>query len=237
MTIAYDPTLVMLSAFVAIIGSLTGLALASAYDAPHSSFSFDSLAKGAVVIGGSIWSMHFIAMLAVQFPVPVDYNFSGTAISLAIAILLTGVGLYIVSAKRLGLLSIPVAALLMGSGIGSMHYIGMNAIRGCGIAYDLQLVAVSVIVAIVASGIALWFVFRERGAVETLLGGLVLGLAITGMHYTGMYATSFFPITSTIDITSPLLSQVALALLVASAALGICGVYMFLFARMLIEER
>jgi hypothetical protein len=52
-----------------------------------------------------------------------------------------------------------------------------------------------------------------------------------------MYATSFFPITSTIDITSPLLSQVALALLVASAALGICGVYMFLFARMLIEER
>jgi NO-binding membrane sensor protein with MHYT domain len=181
----------MLSAFVAIIGSLTGLALASAYDAPHSSFSFDSLAKGAVVIGGSIWSMHFIAMLAVQFPVPVDYNVSGTAISLAIAILLTGVGLYIVSAKRLGLLSIPVAALLMGSGIGGMHYIGMNAIRGCGIAYDLQLVAVSVIVAIVAS-IALWFVFRERGAVETF-GGLVLGLAITGCIIRDV-RTSFFPI-------------------------------------------
>jgi NO-binding membrane sensor protein with MHYT domain len=124
----------------------------------------------------------------------------------------------------------------MGSGIAGMHYLGMNAIRGCGLTYDVDGVAVSVAVAIGASAIALWFAFRERSAFETLLGGVVLGLAISGMHYTGMYATSYYPISISFDIGAPLLSQTALALSVAAAALSICSIYLFLFSSMLIRE-
>ena len=236
MSIVYDPTLVMLSVFVAIIGSLTGLAFTYGYNSRSILFSPKSLMKGAIIIGGSIWSMHFIATLAVQFPVAVDYNSTETLLSLCVAVFFTGVGLSIASTKRFGLSRIPAAGLLMGSGIAGMHYLGMNATRGCGVTYDFAGVALSVGVAIGASAIALWFAFRERNAFETLLGGVVLGLAISGMHYTGMYATSYYPISVSFDIGAPLLSQTVLALSVAAATLAICSIYLFLFSSMLIRE-
>jgi NO-binding membrane sensor protein with MHYT domain len=71
---------------------------------------------------------------------------------------------------------------------------------------------------------------------ETLIGGVVLGLAIAGMHYTGMYATSFYPLSVSFDIGAPLLSQTALALSVAAASLAICGIYLLVFSSMLIRE-
>ena len=236
MSITYDPTLVMLSVFVAIIGSLTGLAFTFGYNASSMLFSPKSLTRGAIIIGGSIWSMHFVAMLAVKFPVAVNYNSTETLLSLCVAVFFTGVGLYIASTKRSGLLRIPAAGVLMGSGIACMHYLGMSAIRGCGLTYDFDGVALSVAVAIGASAIALWFAFRQRNAFETLLGGVVLGLAISGMHYTGMYATSYYPITISFDIGAPLLSQTTLALSVAAATLAICSIYLFLFSSMLIRE-
>jgi diguanylate cyclase len=236
MSIAYDPTLVMLSVFVAIIGSLTGLAFTFGYNAPSLIHSPRSLTQGAVIIGGSIWSMHFIAMLAVKLQVAVNYNSTETLLSLCVAIFFTGIGLSIASTKRFGSFRIPIAGVLMGSGIGAMHYLGMNAIRGCGLAYDPGGVALSLVVAIVASTIALWFAFRERNALQTLFGGVVLGLAIAGMHYTGMYATSYYPVSISFEVGAPLLSQTALALSVAGATLGLCSIYLFLFSSMLIEE-
>jgi diguanylate cyclase len=89
MFIIYDPTLVLLSIFVAIIGSLTGLALTFGYDAPSMVFAPKSLIRGAVIIGGSIWSMHFVAMLAVKFPVAISYNSLETLLSLCVAIFFT----------------------------------------------------------------------------------------------------------------------------------------------------
>lgn len=237
MSVVYDPTLVLLSVFVAIIGSLTGLALTFGYDAPSMFFAPKSLLRGAVIIGGSIWSMHFIAMLAVKLPVAISYNSPETLLSLCVAIFFTGIGLAIASSRSLGFFRIPLAGVLMGSGIAGMHYLGMRAITGCGLAFDFNGVALSIGVAILASAIALWFAFRTRGAFETLAGGIVLGLAIAGMHYTGMYATSFYPAAVSIDIGAPVISQTMLALLVAAATLLICGIYLFLFSSMLIEER
>jgi len=89
MSIAYDPTLVMLSVFVAMIGSLTGLALTFGRDATEA-LSSKSLVRSAIVIGGSIWSMHFIAILAVKIPAAIDYNSTETLLSLCVAILFTG---------------------------------------------------------------------------------------------------------------------------------------------------
>ncbi len=236
MSVVYDPILVLLSVFVAILGSLTGVAVTFGYDGSTVHLSPKSLVRGAAIIGGSIWSMHFIAMLAVKFPVPIDYNSTETLLSLAVAILFTGIGFTLASTKALGPLKIPVAAVIMGSGIGAMHYLGMYAVTGCGITYDYNWVAASLGVAIVASGVALWFAFRKRGAIETLFGGVVLGLAIAGMHYTAMYATSFYPIVITFDIGTPVLSQAALGLSVAAATVIICGYYLFLFSSMLSSE-
>ena len=236
MSIAYDPTLVMLSIFVAIIGSLTGVAVTFGGDGSPVHLSPKSLIRGGAIIGGSIWSMNFIAMLAVKFPIPINYSFVETLLSLCVAIFFTTVGLTIASVKALRALKIPAAAAIIGSGIGSTHYLGMGAIRGYGITYDVNWVALSLAVAITASWVALWFTFRRHGAIQTLLAGVVLGVAIAGMHYIGMYAASFYQLAAAPDAGAPVLSQAALGFSVAAATLIICGYYLFLFSSMLTRE-
>lgn len=238
MTVSYDPTLVMLSILIAIAGTLTGLAVTAGYSRGGRRNYAASLVKGAVVIGGSIWSMHFVAMLAVRLPVPVSYNIIETLFSLYIAITGTLFGLFLVSRHRLGAMSVPVGGLCMGAAIGGMHYLGMDAMRGCGISYMLSGVIASVIIAVAASAIALWFTFRKRGAKETLAGGLMLGIAIPSMHYTAMIATSFGRL-SRISISSvePLLSQDMLGYIITSATFVICGLFLFLFSSLAFSGR
>lgn len=221
MVVNYQPILVLLSILVAIVGSLTSLALTSgSHDADEESWEAGfSLANGGLIMGTTIWSMHFVAMMAVQLPVLINYNIVETILSIAIAISVTSMGLYIVSKRRLGFFSIPGAAVLMGLGIASMHYLGMGAIRGCNLAYDRTLVAASIAIAIVASMAALWFAFYKRSVLTTLAGGVVQGLAIASMHYTAMAATFFIPLDAPVGLTTPLFAQDLLAFMIAGAML------------------
>jgi NO-binding membrane sensor protein with MHYT domain len=220
MTVTYQPVLVLLSIGVAILRSLTALALTSgSNDAEGDSWltSF-ALANGALIMGGTIWSMHFIAMMAVDFPIVVNYNLIETIASICIAIIATGTGLYLTSTHKFGNWSIPVGGVFMGLGIAGMHYLGMSAIRGCGLAYDFRLVAASVGIAVGASMAALWFAFYKRGFFTTLAGGVVQGLAIASMHYTAMAATFFVPLGVSVELATPLFAQSLLAYMIA------CGI-------------
>jgi NO-binding membrane sensor protein with MHYT domain len=230
---------VLLSIAVAIIGSLTALALTSGLhdgdgDSLEASFS---LANGGLIMGTTIWSMHFIAMMAVQFPVLINYNIIETVLSIGVAICATATGLYVVSNRRLGKFSIPGAGILMGLGIGSMHYLGMGAIRGCGLDYDPALVAASVAIAITASMAALWFAFYRRTIVTTLAGGVVQGLAIASMHYTAMDATSFVPVDVASNLATPLFAQDLLAFMIAGAIGVVCAGNLALLAFMSMQQK
>ena len=239
MVVSYQPVLVLLSIAVAIIGSLTALALTSgSHDVDNKSWEASfSLANGSLIMGTTIWSMHFIAMMAVQFPVLINYNIIETVLSIGIAIGATATGLYIVSNRWLGAFSIPGAGTLMGIGIGSMHYLGMGAIRGCGLDYDWILVAASVFIAITASMAALWFAFYRRTILTTLAGGIVQGLAICSMHYTGMAATFFVPLNASADLTIPLFTQNLLAFMIAGAMLVVCTGNLALLGLVAVQQR
>jgi NO-binding membrane sensor protein with MHYT domain/hemoglobin-like flavoprotein len=215
MTVFYQPVLVLLSIGVAILGSLTALALTALSQEEDASQKGFMLANGALIMGATIWSMHFVAMMAVEFPIVVNYSLLETLGSVAIAIVATGIGLYIASSSAMGKLSIPFGGVLMGLGIGGMHYLGMGAIRGCGLAYDLRLVAASVAIAISASTAALWFAFYKRTVLMSLGGGIVQGLAIASMHYTAMAATYFVPLGVDFEISKPIFAQSVLAYMIA----------------------
>ena len=86
-------------------------------------------------------------------------------------------------------------AVAMGSGIWSMHFIGMLAyslpIR---LSYDLGITLLSLLAAIVVSAFALFVVTRKTLTIAHLLGGgLLMGLGICGMHYMGMHALRMDP--------------------------------------------
>ncbi|MGQ8871395.1 EAL domain-containing protein [Paenibacillus sp. TSA_86.1] len=87
-------------------------------------------------------------------------------------------------------------AISMGLGIWSMHFVGMIAfVLPMHVSYSMDKVILSVLLAIVASGVALEFAGRRSNQMSKLvIAGLLLTAGITSMHYVGMAAMSI-PIT------------------------------------------
>lgn len=106
-----------------------------------------------------------------------------------------------------------------------MHYIGMAAMRAdATMAYDAALVSLSVVIAVVASGVALWLAFNLRGVPLRILAASVMGAAISGMHYTGMAAVGLTAAPDAASVTAPVLSQPLLASIIAVATFLIFGI-------------
>jgi len=201
MTGNYNSWLVLLSIVVATVASYVALDLASRVAATQGTRSSRYwLFGGALSMGTGIWSMHFIGMLAFQLPIQMSYNIPITLASLLIAAIASGFALYSISHGSLSWRRLLLAGLLMGIGIAAMHYTGMAAMElNPPVRYSPSIFTASVVIAIVASMVALWIAFQLR--TETILSAfwkkagsaVVMGVAITGMHYTGMAAAVFAP--------------------------------------------
>ncbi|ROM83913.1 histidine kinase [Pseudomonas brassicacearum] len=86
-------------------------------------------------------------------------------------------------------------ALAMGVGVWSMHFIGMLAFSlPVRLGYDTSITALSLLIAILSCGFALWLVSQPRlPACQLAFGALVMGAGISAMHYTGMAALRMQP--------------------------------------------
>jgi NO-binding membrane sensor protein with MHYT domain/two-component sensor histidine kinase len=188
----YDPYLVALSIVVAVLASYTALDLGGRVAAARGLARRVWLAAAAITMGGGIWSMHFVAMLAFIMPTPMSYDIGLTTLSLVVAIFVTGGGFYVISRDSGSPLRLVLSGIFMGLGIAAMHYIGMAAMREhVELSYDRIFVALSLIIAIGASAAALWLAFRTTDLGQKLIAAAVMGLAISGMHYTAMGGTTF----------------------------------------------
>lgn len=199
MTGHYDFGLVFFSIFIAVIASFVTIDLSSRVATARGSNSAKYwLVGGSISMGMGIWAMHFVGMLAFSLPIPMSYDLWITLASLLVAIAASGLALYTLSLDRLEMRWLLISGTLMGIGIASMHYLGMEAMRiSPSIVFDPGLVAISILIAIGASITALWVAFQLRienifsGFGKKFSGALVMGIAISGMHYTGMKAASF----------------------------------------------
>jgi diguanylate cyclase (GGDEF)-like protein len=225
----YNPWLVVASLLVAMLASYTALDMAGRVTASQGRAARWWLAGGSVAMGIGIWSMHFVGMLAFSLPVPMGYDPTITILSLLITIASSAFALWIVCQNDLSWLRLCVGALLMGAGVCSMHYTGMAAMRMMPpIHYIPSLFILSCVIAVAASGAALWIAFHLRSRtthIRRLRAGaaVVMGIAIAGMHYTGMAAAQF-PAGSTCYMGRTGMTSNWLALLIivfASAVLSI----------------
>ena len=193
----YDYRWVTLSVIIAILAAYASLDLGGRVTAARGSVRSIWLAGGASAMGIGIWSMHYIGMLAFVLPIPVSYDWPTVLVSLIAAVIASAVALFVVSRPTMGWLERIVGSVLMGGGIASMHYIGMEAMRLAAMChYSPPLVTLSVVLAIVISFVALWLTFNFREDAESrrwqkLSSAIVMGGAIAGMHYTGMAAVTF----------------------------------------------
>ncbi|MBN9531638.1 MAG: response regulator [Alphaproteobacteria bacterium] len=225
MTLAHshDHALVVLSYVVAFFASYTALDMGGRLAIASSPASRRLwLAGSSVVLGGGIWSMHFIAMLAFTVTVPVSYDIGLTLLSLVIAIALTAVGFHLVE-TRLTPTRLVAAGIIVGAGVAAMHYTGMAAVVLPGrLIYSPVLVAASGLIAVVAATAALYLALSVRRIGPKLAAAAIMGVAICGMHYTGMAAMTVSADPTALQTMSSSLSRPLLALAVA------CGTFLIL---------
>ena len=218
----YDPVLVGLSVAVAIFASYASLLLTQSISSATSSATRHFwTAIGGLCLGGGIWAMHFVGMLAFSLPCTTSYNATVTFLSTIPGVLASTLAIRIISHPTLSSKRLVFGGLLMGIGIGAMHYAGMAAMRLDGmIRYDLWLFLLSIGVAVAMATLALWLKFWmfalpgrwRRWA--TPVSALVLGLAVSGMHYTAMAAAYFIQVGEPGSAVTPGLSTLFLASIV-----------------------
>jgi NO-binding membrane sensor protein with MHYT domain/two-component sensor histidine kinase len=229
--------LVLLSVIVATMASFVALVLAiRVAPSQRRVRHWISLALGVLAIGSGIWTMHFIGMLGFRLPAPVSYDIWLTLLSLALAVAGSGFSLAMAARDPVGTGKLIGSGALIGIAIVSMHYTGMAAMRMVPpIRYDLPLVALSILIAVAASVLALWNARRLRSeslsaAFWQRAGSAALqGSAIYGMHYTGMAAATFARGSVSAVHTRQLLNPTTLAVVLGAASL------VFLMAMLLVS--
>ncbi|MBB4867702.1 PAS domain S-box-containing protein [Pseudomonas nitritireducens] len=193
----HNAALVLLSVLIAIFTSTMALQLAGVARMSRNRFYRQlAIGTGAVALGGGVWSMHFIGMLSFQLCAAVRYDPLITLLSGLPSLFASWIALNLLAQRNVSQLQFIGGGVLVGAGIGAMHYSGMAAMQMAPLLrYDPWMFVLSIIVAVVLAVIALWVRFGLRGrmrpSLAILVSGAVMGLAIAGMHYTGMAAARF----------------------------------------------
>ena len=188
----YDVIFILASYLVSIAGSLMAL-----YTMRNAILSTESGRKtglslaAAVALGGvGIWAMHFTGMLAMKLEAAVTYNTGLTFLSMLIAIFFVFIGLFAIRHGMPKMGKLIGVGLIVGSGVTAMHYSGMLAMQDVDITWNYTIVALSFVIAVVASIVALWLAANLTKFSHMMISALVMAVAVNGMHYTGMFAAT-----------------------------------------------
>ena len=182
------PTLAYMFSF---LGCLLGLkAMARARMIPVGGRRARWLALAAWALGGTgIWVMHFIAIVGFSIVgSQVRFDLRITLASWLTAIVVVGFGLFIVGyTVRPTIPKIVIAGVFTGVGVAAMHYTGMAAMRMDGTeTWNVRLIVASVLIAVVAAIVALWFTVSVRRTGAVVGASAIMAFAVCAMHYTGM---------------------------------------------------
>jgi signal transduction histidine kinase/NO-binding membrane sensor protein with MHYT domain/ActR/RegA family two-component response regulator len=236
----YDPVLVVLSVIVATFASFAALLVSqrvSLAERPVQRRLW--IGVGGLAMGAGIWAMHFVGMLAFSLPCSSTYDPAITFISMIPGVLASTLAIAMISRDALTRRQLALGGLLLGVGIGSMHYTGMAAYRMDGfIRYDLTLFLLSIVVAVALATLALWIKFRLAGSrlpgmgTGLLLSALVMGCAVSGMHYTAMAAAYFVRDGGAANVTAALVpSFLAAVVLVVTSTIIVITLIATYFTR------
>lgn len=203
----YNLHIVSLSYMVAFLGCYVTLDLTGRLlDTPSIKNKEYWILACSILMGCSIWSMHFIGMLAYIMPMSITYDPWWTGFSLLIAIIGSIVAFYFIKSEKGSILKFTLSGIFMGLCIASMHYTGMQAMEGVNMPMMLYIpwiFLLSIVIAIVVSIAAIWILIQSsQGSMHhqfqlKIFSALIMAAAICSMHYTGMAAVIFVPMSPT----------------------------------------
>ncbi|PVB62783.1 MHYT domain-containing protein [Labrenzia sp. 011] len=227
MSVTHEPWLVALSLLMAFQGSFVGLNLAIQVRQAAAPRRRLLLAGAALTLALAIWSMHFVGMLAAQLPMAVDFLILPTLLSFLVCVLVVGIAVFAASNASLTPLRLGLAAFVMGSGICTMHYLGMYALHeSLHMRHDPLYILASFLIAFNAAGLAIWLLFGLGRRPPIVVSAAVLALAIAAMHYTAMAGLTFEPVQTAGGFLAPALSAGMLAIIVSCVAFLVSGLFL-----------
>jgi signal transduction histidine kinase len=211
----HDLKLVILAGIICLFAALTTMNLAGRVHLLRGWPRVAWLSAAAVVAGTGVWATHFIAMLAYRTGFPIAYDPGLTALSVLIAVILSGCGLYL--AAWLGHRA--VGGAVVGLAVGAMHYTGMAALRApAERVWEMPYVYVSLAIGVVVGALALVVGLRDDSLKARFNGASLLALGICGLHFTGMAALILYP-DPTFASRVPATSNYSLVVAVVTATL------------------
>ena len=231
--VSYHMPLVALSILLAVLASYVALEVANKL-AQTGDFQGRNLwvIGGALPMGLGIWAMHFVGMMAFELPVKIYFDMTITVISIIPAILASYLTIHLIGRKQAGVIHILGGGVLIGAGIGAMHYVGMMAmILHAEMYYRIDLFLLSVVAAVTLAILALVTSRSFGGATSTrgmkhiLISSLVMGGAVSAMHYIAETSTVYMPSTHMqMAMSGATIEDLIMYTSLVSVVLGLCVV-------------
>jgi NO-binding membrane sensor protein with MHYT domain/nitrogen-specific signal transduction histidine kinase len=216
-TTEHDVRLVALAAFICTFGCFTAVNLFVHAREARGRQRFLLTLAAAPVFGAAVWATHFVAELAFKPGLPIAYDFTLTALSMLIAVLLTSLGMIVALYYELP----AVGGFIIGGAVAAMHYTGMAALRvPADMDWNPRFVLLSVAVGGLGASAALWVLCRGTAWRYRLWATGLLVLAICGLHFIAMAAIVLVP-NPLIAIPQNVVAPQVLAVLVAAVSIGI----------------
>ena len=224
----HDVSLVGLSLLVALVGSSATFFLAHT---SRKTTGADSrrllLLCASLVLGSSIWAMHFIGMLAMELPTTVAYNTWLTAASILPSLLASWLALRYLHAPKQSYQRLIVTGSILGAGIAAMHYSGIAALELEGsIYFNLLWFLMSAVSGLLFSicAFALYQELQNQGRFEKqpiwrFVPPVVLTIGIASMHYVSMLGLRKSPTFTPKVSPSAQLAPETLSIVIACVAL------------------
>lgn len=226
----YDTGLVALSIALSILGAFTALVVTGGIRRIANYEAIPRLVVAAIGIGGGVWSMHLVGLIALRLPIGAGGNVVMLVICAITVIVFTALALAVVLFDGESALGFFLGVISFSAGASAMYFFGSGTLKAdFQITYSWAWLALSLSFMLQGAAATLWFVYRQRGVIETFLGAIALGLAFSAANFSALEATQFVPAQSGLLITS-VHTNYSKALLIAISVYAVCGACIGLFA-------
>ncbi|KAK4153769.1 hypothetical protein C8A00DRAFT_15022 [Chaetomidium leptoderma] len=243
--VTFDPTLLVLSYLISLVGAASTLELIHRRTSRRGYYNNLLLFCAAITMGGvAIWSMHYIGNRATTLlngepELQIAYSVGVTVASFFVPIFVLLVAFFVVtgtssSSNQISWWRVAASGTLSGGAICGMHYLGNASISNYRCDYVVSFVAGSVVIAAVAStvALALFFVFRSSWTNswwKRVGCAFVLAGAVSGMHWCAVMGTRYTltHVNSNSDISSRNTTVIVTACLSFAACLIMAGLAVY----------
>jgi len=217
--------LVIASLLVALMAGFTGLSLTKGLSTRSAAHKKVLVSLAAIALGGGIWSMHFVAMLGMQFPILFYYDAAITLASALVAILVVGIALLILHFRQRTRATLVSAGVIVGLGVLAMHFIGMAGLEPFRALYTPAGIAMAIVSSCVLNVAAFSIAYGKRTHRNIIVGTGFFGFAVFSVHFIAVWGTSFVAIDALSEV-GPLISNEAMAVGVILSSFVLCGAFL-----------